>query len=130
VVRALEGLPQAERLRWLDLLSYIHALVYHGREAKERDDLQAHIAKSVQSDPHRQEVTSMGKTIADMFKEEGTLKARHEMLLGLLDAKFGQLPAGVIASVEACPDTAQLDAWGKALLKARRLSDVGIPSQG
>jgi hypothetical protein len=32
VVQAVEGMPQTERLRWLDLLSYIHALVYHGRE--------------------------------------------------------------------------------------------------
>jgi hypothetical protein len=72
----------------------------------------------------------MGKTIADMFKEEGALKARHEMLLRLLRAKFGQLPVAVIAAVEACTDIAQLDTWAEAILKARRLSDVGIPSQG
>lgn len=123
-------MAQAERLCWLDLLSYIHALLYHVREPAERDDLQAHIAKSVKTDPHRQEVNVMGKTIADMFKEEGALKARHEMLLRLLRAKYGQLPAAVIATVEVCADTAQLDAWGEAMLKARRLADVGIPSQG
>ena len=32
VVQTLEGMPEAERLRWLDLLSYIHALLYHERE--------------------------------------------------------------------------------------------------
>lgn len=100
----------------------------------ERDDLQSHIAKSVKTGPHRQEVNAMRKTIADVLKEEGrnegALKARREMLLRLLRAKFRQLPVTVIATIEACADSAQLDAWCEAILKARHLSDVGIPSQG
>ena len=127
-------MPQAERLRWLDLLSYIHALVYHVRETEEREDLQAHIAKSVRTDPHPQEVNAMKKTIADMLKEEDAkeerVKSRRETLLNLLRAKFGEPPAEVIATIDACTDVAQLDAWTKAILTARRLGSVGIPSQG
>jgi hypothetical protein len=128
VVQALEGMPDAQRLRWLDLLSYIHALLYH-----ERDDaavLQQVIEDSVQTDPHRQEIKNMRKTYAMVLEERGGLKARRAVLLGLLRAKFGEPPAAVIATVEACADIAQLDAWTTAILTARRLSDVGIPSQG
>ena len=39
VVRALEGMPDAQRLRWLDLLSYVHALVYRERAPAERADM-------------------------------------------------------------------------------------------
>ena len=38
VVRHLETMPPAERLRWLELLSYIQALVYHERHGTERRD--------------------------------------------------------------------------------------------
>ena len=72
----------------------------------------------------------MKKTCADVLKEEGRLKSRHETLLQLLRAKYGEPPTAVIATVEACADIAQLDAWTKAILTARRLADVGIPSQG
>src|SRR5437870_390512 len=35
VVRHLEALPRQDRNRWLELLSYIHALVYHVRSEEE-----------------------------------------------------------------------------------------------
>lgn len=127
VVQALEQMPASQRMRWLDLLSYIHALVYH-----ERDDalpLQQVIEDSVQTGPHRQEVQNMGKSYAMVLEERGALRARRAVLLRLLRVKFGELPAGVVATVEACTDVAQLDRWSEGLLKARRLSDVGIPSQ-
>jgi len=130
VVRALEGMPDAQRLRWLELLSYIHALVYHERAPAERADMQNHIAQSVQTDPHRQEVNRMGRTIAEQLKDEGRLISRREVLLRLLRAKFGEPPADVAATVEGCTDIAQLDAWSEALLRARRLADVGIKAQG
>ena len=132
VVQTLEGMPQAERLRWLEMLSYIHALVYHEREPGEREDLQAHIGKSVKSDPHRQEVNAMRKTIADVLKEEGRtegfLKARREMLLEAIRVRFEEPPANVRDAIEACTDIAQLDAWFRLALTARRLANVGISS--
>ena len=72
----------------------------------------------------------MWKTIADELREEGALKARREVLLRLILAKFGKLPADVIATVEASADTVQFDAWSEAILKARRLADVGIKPPG
>jgi hypothetical protein len=124
VVRALEGMPDAERLRWLDLLSYIHALVYHERE--EVPALHQFIEDSVQTDPHRQEVRAMRKSYAMVLEERGALKARRETLLRLLRLKFGDPTADVVAAVESCADVAQLDAWVDGVVTARRLSDVGI----
>ena len=40
VVAHLETMPAAERLRWLDLLSYIGAMIYHERNAEEQAALQ------------------------------------------------------------------------------------------
>jgi len=126
VVQTLEGMPDAERLRWLDLLSYIHALVYHERE--DAPALQQVIEDSVQTDPHRQEIRNMGKSYAEVLKEEGRneerLKSRRESLLRLIRVRFGDPPAEVVASIDACGDIAQLDAWLDAVGTARRLSAV------
>lgn len=129
VVGELEKMPDAERLRWLDLLSYIHALVYHERAPTEREDLHTHIARSVKTDPHRQEVTRMGKTIADALREEGVLKSRRETLLRLIHQRFKEPPANLIATIEACAEVAQLDAWTDKILTARKLVDLGIQPQ-
>jgi hypothetical protein len=126
VVRALEAMPDAERLRWLDLLSYIHALVYHGREKEEHAEMQARIAQSVQTDPHRQEVKKMGQTIAQMFEERGQLKSLRATLQRLIHRRFGEPPADVVATIEACGDIAQLDAWIDAIITARRLAELRI----
>ena len=122
VVQTLEGMPEAERLRWLDLLSYIHALVYHERE--DAPAMQQVIEDSVQTDPHRQEVKNMRKSYADVLKEEGRLTSRRESLLRLIRVRFGDPPAEVVASIDACGDIAQLDAWLDAVGTARRLSAV------
>jgi hypothetical protein len=129
VVQALERMPQGERLRWLDLLSDIHALVHHVREPGEREDLQTHIAKSVKTDPHRQEVNAMRKTIAEVLKEEGRLKSRRETLVEAIRIRFGKPPADVQGAIEACADIAQLDSWFRLVLTARRLKEVGIAEQ-
>jgi len=74
VVHHLEAMPHAERLRWLELLSYIQALVYYERDPSERRVLQERIEISVGTDKRRQEVVNMGRTIADVLKEEGLEK--------------------------------------------------------
>jgi hypothetical protein len=128
VVRALEGMPDAERLRWLDLLSYVHALVYHERE--EAAALQQVIEDSVQTDPHRQEVRTMRKSYATVLEERGRLRSRRETLLQAIRIRFGDPPPATAAAIETSEDIAQLDAWFKAVLTARRLAEVGIGAQG
>jgi len=95
--------------------------------------MQARIAQSVQSDEHRQEVSRMGKTIAEMFEEKGRneerLTSRRDTLLRLIRLKFGDPPADVLATIQACSDPSQLDAWIDGIVTARRLADLGIRSR-
>ncbi len=74
----------------------------------------------------------MGKTIADMFREEGQKKGelttRRLTLLRQLRLRFGKLPAETVALIESCSDPDQLDAWLDAFVTARTLAQVGIRS--
>jgi hypothetical protein len=130
VVQHLEAMPSQERLRWLEFLSYFHALVYHERNFAERRELHKTIEASVRSADHRQEVRAMRKTIADVIKAEGrreeAIRARRQTLLRQLRRRFGDLPAEIVDLVKATEDVHQLDAWLDRVVEAEALEDMEI----
>jgi hypothetical protein len=126
VVQHLETMPDAERLRWLELLSYVMALVYHVREPSEWPSLQNAIEASVQTDEHRQEVFEMRRTIADELKEEGATKAFQQTLIRQLKRRFGDVPDDVTSMIRGTDDAEQLNAWLDQVVTAETLDEVGI----
>lgn len=126
----LETIPAEERMRWLEFLSYILALVYHGREPSERSDLHEIVEASVRTGEHRQEFFEMSKTIADVLKEEGAaegeIRALRRNLIQLLEARFDGLPTEVIKTINATRDIAQLEQWLKRCITAASLEEMGI----
>jgi hypothetical protein len=140
VVQHLETMPAAERLRWLELLSYVHALVYHERDPSERPNLHETIETSVRTDKHRQEVLEMRRTIADVLKEEGRKEGREEgreegkllecrkILLRQLHQSFSKVPKTIVAAIERSDDLEQLHAWLDRIGDAATLEEIGIGS--
>jgi truncated hemoglobin YjbI len=126
VVQHLENIPQTERRRWLELLSYIMALVYHVREPSEWPRLQQTIEASVQTDEHRQEVFEMRRTIADQLKEEGAINNRQQTLIRQLKRRFGDVPDDLSSTIRATNDPGQLDEWLDRFATAETLEEVGI----
>jgi len=131
-------MPEADRLRWLDLVSYIHAMIYHERRPAEHGRLHRAIEASVATDTHRQELVQMGKTIADVIRDEGMkegmkegikegeIRSKRETLLRLLEARFGKPAADVHDVVESTTDIEQLDTWLERFATAKTLKQVGI----
>lgn len=111
-------------------MSYVHALVYHDRNPSEHTGLHETIEASVATDEHRQEVTTMRRSIADMFREEGMrlgeVRARRLTLLRLLRKRFGEVPRALEDVIEASEDIEQLDNWLDRFATAKALSQVGI----
>jgi len=126
VVQHLETMPKAERRRWLELLSYIMAFVYHVREPSEWPSLQETIEASVQTDEHRQEIFEMRRTIADMFKDEGRIEMGQQTLIRLLERRFGDVPDELLSTIRATNDPEQLDEWLDRFATAETLDEVGI----
>ncbi len=131
VVTNLEAMPDEERNRWVQFLSYIEALVYHARRENEQPDLRDVVDRSIQTDPHRQEYTKMGRTIAEMYmdrgREEGELKYARATLLRLLRKRFKKVPRKVESRIASAANLHELNAWLDRLLNAHKLEDVGIP---
>jgi hypothetical protein len=132
VVRALEEqLAEGDRARWLELLSYLSALIYHEREKPEHEPMWQLVEEAVQRDPHRQEVFDVGQTMAEYLMEQGAareaVRSRQQTLLRQLRVRFRRVPQGVVKRVENTTEVPQLDAWLDAFAKARKLADVPIP---
>jgi hypothetical protein len=120
----------ADRLRWLELLSYVQALVYPDRERPEREGLRELIVASVATDEHGQEVRAMGQSIADSYREEGRneeqVRSRQDVLLVLLRERFDSVPKAVECTIRAAADVGQLTTWLRRVVSADSLDEIGI----
>ena len=56
-------------------------------------------------------------------ESKGESKAERRLLLKLLRLRFGELPAAVVARIEAA-EVPELEAWGERFVTASRLEDV------
>jgi hypothetical protein len=130
VVEHLEALAAPERLRWLELLSYVYAFVYHERNRAERARLRNQIEASVRTDVHRREASTMGRTIAEDLMQKGrkqeAVRSRRKILLKLLRKKFENLPEATVSAVESSTSVQELDSWLERFATAATLDEVGI----
>jgi hypothetical protein len=129
-VDALEAMCPQQKARWLELLSYLWALVYHERSAAERPSLQEKIEGSLAAQLPPGEVNKMAKTYADVLREEGkkegVIQALQQTLLEQLQEKFGEVPPGTRTSVKTTSSPKQLRLWLKRFASARTLEEVQI----
>lgn len=56
-------------------------------------------------------------------RREGLQEGERTLLLRLLRARFGELPAAAVARVEAA-EVAELEQWGERVLSALSLNEV------
>ncbi len=126
----LRSMPEPEKARGEDLLSYIHALVYHEREDCEKEILEDRIKAVAWTEDHRRELSRMGKTIAETLRDEGRAEARVEIsrstLLRLIRKRFGAVPHDTVDRIEGTSDLEQLTVWLDRIVTAETLEEMGI----
>lgn len=76
----------------------------------------------------KREIEMIKRTAADMYREEGELKALKKMLRRQLNLKFGNVPNSVLSRIRSEKDADALEYWLSNFAKAERLEDVGIPT--
>jgi hypothetical protein len=111
-MRRLDGLAEKDIGRWYDLVHFVVLWALYRRPREERDRL-VEIAQASQSNVARQkEIQTVSQTIAESLIAEGEVKGRlgevREMLVGLLEDKFGALPESVLQRIGATTDLARL----------------------
>jgi hypothetical protein len=137
-VAHLDGMEAGDRARWLDLLSFVGAMIYHERSETEHVELHETIEHSVCRDESRREVAKMSKTMADVLIERGrtegriegqtetAIETRQQTLIRLLRRRFGKVPTKVTRAINATKATEQLDDWLDRFATAQRLEELDI----
>ncbi len=94
-------------------------------------ELREVVDRSIQTDPHRQEYTKIGRTIAEMFMDQGEqrgeLKQARSILLRQLRKRFKKVPRKIEARIAAATEIRELETWLDSILDAKTLAEVGIP---
>jgi hypothetical protein len=67
--------------------------------------------------------SDFAKKYVALGRDEGRKEGERALLLRLMRARFGELPAAAVARVEGA-DVAQVELWGERVLTARTLADV------
>ena len=130
----LEGMETEDRSRWLDLLSFVGAMIYHERSEREHIELHETIEDSVCREESRREVAKMGRTMADVLIERGwtegrteaAIETRQQTLIRLLRRRFGKVPAKVTRAINATTTADELDEWLDRFATASSLDEMGF----
>jgi hypothetical protein len=119
----MEPAAEDDRRRWTWYL--IHLLVYW-RPLGEFPRLRQELIGAFVDTKRRREVEDMLRTVLDSCSEIGEIKARREILIELMTAKFGDLPPEDIAYVNRMSNIPRLAQLIRRTLSARDLDDMGL----
>jgi predicted transposase YdaD len=130
VLSELSEMPTGQRERWLELLSYLHALVYYYRTEPERAPIHELMEETARAVAEKREVRKMVRTIADALKDEGRAEGEKKglklALIRQLRTRFGQLPPKVIQRINRTKETRQIETWLDRVLTASTLDEMEI----
>ncbi len=139
-VSRVEELTGPERLRRLELLDYIEALVYHARQPSEHALHRQRINAALRHDEDRLEVEMVRRMMPEIHREEGREEGRREgrlegalaadkrTLLEQLRLRFHSVPREVEQAVQATKDADQVTEWLRRFATATDLDSIGIVS--
>jgi flagellar biosynthesis/type III secretory pathway protein FliH len=125
------------------------SILYRARAVEEQSELREVVDRSLQKDPHRKELTKMGRTIAEMYIDQGRALGRDEgrnegraegeqngklesartILLRLLRRRVKRVPPKIEARVAATTSMDDLQNWLDNVIDAKTLAAVGIPQE-
>ncbi len=110
---ALQGLDD-------DRARFYYDLMYNALNEAARRALEAMMKSYDYQSDFAKKYVAQGRTEG---RTEGRKDGERALLLRLLRARFGELPAGAVARVESA-EIAVLERWGERVLSAKTLADV------
>ena len=125
-VSNLDKLPEEERNQWEKLMYYLVLLIFHRRDKEEQPELLSVVNETVKDYNRREEVAKMGRTGAQALMEEGALQTGQEVLLELVQSKFGSIPQRIEYSIQAIRDIDRLKTLICNVIRASSIDELNI----
>jgi len=133
-IQQLDKLPDSESNQWIRAMHYILLLIYNRREPREHTKLTDIVANVVQDRQRREEVSKMGRTIAQALIEEGMeigvekgiIQTKQEVLLDLIRFRFQSIRPEIDDKIRSIQDVDRLTALFRRALSANSINEIGI----
>jgi hypothetical protein len=134
VLRRLEGLSEAERVRWHDLLWFVLSWGLRRRPGRERRRLLETARSSQAGVEHREDVRQMSETIEQTWEQEmleqgatrGQIREARNLLRLYLEERFGALSEEVAQQIEAIDDLERLRGLFRQALRVTSLAELEL----
>jgi len=141
-IEQLDRLPDSERNQWVRAMHYILLLIYNRREPEEHTQLTNMVIDAVQDRKRREEVSKMGRTIAQALIEEGKeigieigvekgmekgiIQTKQEDLIELVRFRFQGVRQETDDNIRNIQDVDRLTALFRRALSANNIDEIGI----
>ena len=141
-IQQLEKLPQKESNQWIRAMHYILLLIYNRREPEEHTKLADIVQNAVQDRRRREEVSKMGRTIAQALIEEGMeigvekgmgigvekgiIQTKQEDLIELIQFRFQSIRPETNDKIRRIQDVDRLTALFRRALRVNSINELGV----
>ncbi|MBM3238686.1 hypothetical protein FJZ31_20525 [Candidatus Poribacteria bacterium] len=133
-IENLEKLPDSESRQWIRAMHYILLLIYNRCEPEEHAKLTDIVTNAVQDRKRREEVSKMGRTIAQALIEEGMeigvekgiVQTKQEVLIDLIQFRFQSIRPEINDKIRSIRNVDNLTALFRRALGANSIEELGI----
>ncbi|MBC8231512.1 Rpn family recombination-promoting nuclease/putative transposase [bacterium] len=141
-IAQLDKLPEKESNQWIRAMHYILLLIYNRREPEEHVKLTGVVQNAVQDKKRREEVSKMGRTIAQALIEEGMeigvergmeigvekgmIQTNQERLIELIRFRFQSINPEISDKIRSIRNADRLTALFRRALSANSIDEIGI----
>ena len=100
----------------------------HQRQGPERQPLLQRVEQNLQDQKHQEEVSEMGLTAAEFIRQQTQRltqqRDRQQLLIGLMEIKFGSLPSRVHQAIQTIEDLEKLKTFLYRIPTASSLEEM------
>ena len=141
-IEQLDRLPDSESNQWIRAMHYILLLIYNRREPEEHTQLTDMVIEMAQDRKRREEVSEMGRTIAQALIEEGKeigmeigvekgmergiIQTKQEDLIELIRFRFQGVSSEADGKIRSIQDVDKLTSLFRSALSADNIDEIGI----
>jgi hypothetical protein len=129
VLQRLEPLSDSDKMRWNELMWFILSWDWYRRPREEWEKLSAAAVTSQKNVVRQHEVITMSQTMAQEVMAKGEargVRAVRDILRGLIEDRFGELPATLAQRIETIEDLERLKICTRQVSRVQTLDELQL----
>ena len=126
----IDTLDEAQAHQRQQAISFLVLLILHRRPVEEQEELKALVDRYIQQPSDKEELEIMAQTMAEHLVEQGIeqgeTRAKREVILKVLHARFDTVPESVTSEITSIRSLPRLNSLFEKALTAQTLDEIGL----